>query len=239
MSPAARRDEIRLAAMMLTRLPVGRIADAPPLARAAWAFPLVGVAPGLAAWAAFAAVGGVAGAWAACLAGILVTGGLHHDGLADYADGIWGGADRARALEIMRDSRIGSYGTLALIGAVGTSAAAIGQAGPGLAAFLFAGVASRLAMLVAMVGMAPARADGLGRMAAGAGGVWPGLVLAGALGAGVGLPALAMAGAGALVAALLARVATARIGGQTGDVLGAVQLGSEVAAWIALAAVAS
>src|SRR3546814_6586134 len=45
---------------------------------------------------------------------ILVTGGLHEDGLADVADGFGGGHDKARKLAIMRDSRIGTYGVLAL-----------------------------------------------------------------------------------------------------------------------------
>ncbi len=238
MSWPARRDEARLAAAMLTRLPVGRIAAAPPLARAAWAFPLVGLLPGLAGWAVFAALGGPVGAWAACLAGVLVTGGLHHDGLADFADGMGGGRDRAHVLEIMRDSRIGSYGVLALVLAVGLVAASVGAAEPGPWPFLFVGVASRLAMLAAMVAMPPARADGMGRLGAGARGIWPGAVLATALAAVTGPVALAMAVAAAAAALVLARLAARRIGGQTGDVLGAVQQGAEIAAWVTFATLA-
>ncbi len=232
---ARRRDELRLAVAMLTRLPVGRIDPAPPLSRAAWAFPLAGLAPGVAMWAVFAALGGGPGAWAACLAGALATGALHHDGLADFADGIGGGRDRAHALEIMRDSRVGSYGVLALVLGVGAMASAIAAAEPRLWEFLFVAVGSRWAMLAVMVGLPPAREDGLGRLAAGAGGLWPGAAAAAVLGLAVGPVALAMAAAGGGAAALLAGLARRRIGGQTGDVLGAVQLGAEVAAWVTLA----
>ncbi|MDZ7905514.1 MAG: adenosylcobinamide-GDP ribazoletransferase [Cypionkella sp.] len=115
--------DLQLALMLLTRLPAGHLAqagDPPPLARAVWAYPIVGALVG--AMGAGVLVGaatlGLAPSIAATLAlavCILATGGLHEDGLADVADGFGGGQDRARKLEIMRDSRIGSYGTLALI----------------------------------------------------------------------------------------------------------------------------
>ncbi len=235
MSAGERAREARLAVTMLTRLPAGRIDDPPPLGAAVWAFPLVGVLPGLAMWAVFAALGGPVGALAAGLAGALLTGGLHHDGLADFADGMGGGRDRAHVLEIMRDSRIGSYGVLALVFAVALQALSVAEAAPGPVAFLCLGVASRFAMLVAMVRLPPAREDGLGRMAAGARGLWPGAALVAALGLWLGaaaLPALLALGA---AAAAIARIARVRIGGQTGDVLGAVQVASETAGWVTLA----
>ena len=118
---ACRLTEVQVAFMLLTRLPAGRISGAAPsLADAVWAYPIVGVIVGsigaavlggalaLGLPATIAAVLGIT----AC---ILATGGLHEDGLADLADGFGGGRDAARKLEIMRDSRIGSYGTLALI----------------------------------------------------------------------------------------------------------------------------
>src|SRR3989338_4047668 len=103
---------------LLTRIPV-------PLARAprpdaCWGWPVVGLAvAGIAAVAGAVAMGcGVpAGPAAALVLGVqaLLTGGLHEDGLADTADGLFGGRDKERRLEIMKDSRIGSYGTLALL----------------------------------------------------------------------------------------------------------------------------
>ena len=116
----ARATEVQLALMLLTRLPAGRIDPAPTIAAAAWAFPLAGAVVGvLQALVLIAAIGlGLPMAMAAGLAlaaGVLATGGLHEDGLADCADGFGGGRSPARKLEIMRDSRIGSYGALALI----------------------------------------------------------------------------------------------------------------------------
>ncbi|CAM4228448.1 adenosylcobinamide-GDP ribazoletransferase [Palleronia rufa] len=234
----SRRDELRLAVTFLTRVPVGRIDPLPDMGSARWAFPLAGVLPGLAAWVAFAAVGGALGGALAVLAAVLVTGGLHHDGLADTADGLWSGRDRARMLEIMRNSTVGSWGVLALVLAVALPTLAMARAAPGLAAFLLIGVASRAAMLAVLQALPPVRPDGLGRSAAGRGGLWPGLAVTAMLAVWTGAAAFAALAAMALTALFLARVARARIGGQTGDVLGAVQVASEVAGWVTLATLA-
>ena len=242
---SARFDQVRLAMMLLTRLPVGRIAgEAPAMARAQWAFPLVGLVIGALGWGVFAlaTVLGLAPVIAAILsllASALATGGMHFDGLADFADGWGGGTDRARTLEIMRDSRIGSYGVLALILFSALLAAGISEAASGIA-FLLAGVGSRLCMLVALVFMPPARTDGLGRMAAGKG---ASSLIAGAVICAVLVLLAGPAGAFSLVAAgltliLIGQSALRRIGGQTGDVLGAIQLATEAAIWIILAAFA-
>ena len=233
---------------LLTRLPVpGGAGDRG--ARAAWAYPLAGAVVGALAGAA----GGAAlllGLPVAVAAGvalavqIVVTGALHEDGLADSADGFWGGATRERRLEIMRDSRIGSFGALALILSAGlrwSMLAALPPLGLVLAP-VAAGALSRAGMVGAMASLPQARPGGLaasvGRpgpvTAALAGGV--GLALAGLA---VGPPAAfvaAVAVAGAAAAA--AAAARAKLGGQTGDVLGAVQQAGEVAALGALAALA-
>lgn len=248
MSPRRRIDQMRLAAMMLTRVPMGRLTDpAPSLTEARWAFPVVGLPLGLAAWGAFA------GATALCLpplAAALValgtlatlTGGLHHDGFADFADGM-GGRDRAHRLEIMRDSRVGSYGVIALIFAV--SLAASGLSALPLSAwagFVLVSVFSRVAMLVLLDTLPPAREDGLGRLAAEAGPalpwrVWlPGIILTGGVVLLSGPAALAVLAAMALAALIVARQARRALGGQTGDVLGAAQLASETVGWLTLAA---
>lgn len=240
--------DLAVALMLLTRLPLPRLPDAwfADQGRAAWAFPLAGLA--VAAPAAALAWGAQAlgaGAWVAaglCLAvQVTLSGAMHEDGLADTADGLWGGADPARRLEIMRDSRIGTYGVIALILGLGLRWGA-------LAALLGAGhfwapvaaaMLSRGLMPSVMAALPSARRDGLAR---GVGAVsWP--VAALALGLGVGAMAL-VAGSAAVPAVLaaalavagLARQARARIGGQTGDILGAVQQLAEIAALVAMQA---
>jgi adenosylcobinamide-GDP ribazoletransferase len=94
------------------------------VAAMAWALP---GGAGVAAVAGGAEAPGVAGggvapwvaAWAVALGGVWITGGFHEDGLADLADGLGGSFDRQRALEIMKDSRIGAYGAMALVLALG------------------------------------------------------------------------------------------------------------------------
>ena len=240
---ARRLSEARLALMLLTRIPAGQLAEpVPGLEAARWAFPLVGVLTGALGWAAFALARqlGLGAELAAVLAFgalALVTGGLHLDGLADFTDG-FGGRDRARRLEIMRDSRIGSYGVVALIVVSAAQVLAMAQAGGDFAAFLLAGVLSRFAMLALLVWLPPARADGMGRAAAGRASavLVPGAVLGVALmlfSGGAGLPALV---AGGLAAGFVGLSAKRRLGGQTGDVLGAAQILSEIAIWLVLAA---
>jgi adenosylcobinamide-GDP ribazoletransferase len=244
--PARRMAEARLALMLLTRLPVGRLAEpAPGLAEARWAWPLAGLAVGAAGWAAFAGAQALglptaAAAWLALGAGALVTGALHEDGLADWADGAGAGGDRARRLEIMADSRIGSFGVVALILSFGLRAAALAALAPGLAAFLAMAVASRAAMLALQEALPPARPGGLGAQASGRGGWRGALGLALGLAAllALGAPGLAAGLAMALAAAALGRHALARLGGQTGDVLGAGQQVAEIAGWLALLALA-
>lgn len=249
--------EAALALVWLTRLPAGRLLPATPpaLARAAWAFPLAGLAVGLigAAVLALAAFAGLPAPVAALLtvgAMILVTGGLHEDGLADFADGS-GGATPERRLEIMRDSRIGSYGVLALIVTIGLRVAAVAAlfGDPWLAAAALAGMAaaSRAGMAAGLGLMPPARRDGLGHAAG-----RPGRgAVAAALALGVAAllppalclphpPAAWLLPAAAMAAAQLwlARRAMRGLGGQTGDVLGAMQQAGEVAGLVALTALA-
>ena len=114
--------DIRAGLGLLTRLPVtvnGPRATARGAA-AAWAWPVAGAIVGVfgaaAAWGALA-LGLTPGIAAAVALGaqMMITGALHEDGLADSADGLWGGWDKARRLAIMKDSHIGTYGVLALL----------------------------------------------------------------------------------------------------------------------------
>ena len=239
--------EAQVALILLTRLPAGRLPDPPPaIAASVWAFPLAGLAAGGLAAAALVGVA-MAGMPVALAAGlalglqIVLTGALHEDGLADLADGFWGGATPERRLEIMRDSRIGSYGVLALILSVGlrwVALAYLAEIDPVLAgiALLCAAMTSRALPAVMLAALPPARSDGLGR-AAGRARFGPALVAV-LLAAFPALLLPAVLWAMALQAALgvaLARLALRRIGGQTGDVLGAAQQVAEIAALVLLA----
>ncbi|WP_299395665.1 adenosylcobinamide-GDP ribazoletransferase [Pelagibius sp.] len=247
---------MKVALTLLTRLPVpqppaaGASEMQAPLARASRCYPvvgaLIGALGGLALLAADALqLPALIAALLAVAATILATGALHEDGLADVADGFGGGRDRARKLAIMRDSRIGSYGVLALVFSVALRSAALAaiaavDAGQAAIALLAAQCLSRAGLGTIMAGLPGARADGLaaavGRprgadaLAAAAVGVLAAVLL---------LPwhaaALALLGAAAASAGV-AVLARRQIGGYTGDVLGAAQQLSEIAVLLVLAA---
>jgi len=237
-----------MAVGFFTRIPITVPAEPKwPLAEAAWAFPLVGAGIGAVAAFAFLAaqligLGDWPSALLAVLSGLVLTGALHEDGLADTADGIFGGGDRQRRLEIMRDSRHGTFAVLALVLSVSLRAAVLAQIGEVVSAGLAlvaAHAGSRALLAAVMWVLSPARADGLG---AGAGrpgsvAVIAALLVAFAVGVAAlgpmhGLVAIAIAAAAVAAAAAIAH---RRIGGYTGDVLGALQQIGEIA--ILLAAV--
>lgn len=238
-------DEAKASVGFLTRLPVSFKAEPPALAEAAWAFPVAGLIPGcfagLTLWAAIAL--GLpplaAGLLALAIAGA-VTGALHEDGLADCGDAIAAPGDRARRLEIMRDSRIGAHGGLALIITVGlraTALAALGAADLWWAAGL-ALAAARAAPVPLMRCLPLARADGLAAYAGRPD--WLRTVAAVAL-ATVLLASIGPMGLIALVIAagtlfLWALLAKRCFGGYTGDVLGAAEQFAECALLLTLAA---
>jgi len=229
-----------LPAMMafFSRLQVAPRAPAPDFRASAWAWPLAGLLIALIPAALLAMLRGAgvppfAAAAVALAALAAVTGALHEDGLADTADGFGGGRDRAAKLAIMRDSRLGTYGTLALLftGLVRVASLAVLVVDPGRGALvlLMVAVVSRALALWHWTEMPPARADGL----AAAGGRPDGLSLmiglaTGALAAipliimafGATLFALALAVLGAFAFNSLCR---RQIGGHTGDTLGAAQ----------------
>lgn len=238
--------DLPLALVLLTRLPLPHL-PRPVFDRqssAVWAFPLVGLVIGALAcaggWIAFA-IDLPVSANAVLVVAILIltTGAMHEDGLADTADGLWGGFDKERRLEIMKDSHIGTYGVLALIlsqllryGAI----AALISAGA-LWSLLVACIWSRALMPVLMAALPNARQSGLSH----------GVGRPGALQVGVGLGlaialCLMLAGYSVLVVLLtaclsvtvLALIAKNKIGGQTGDILGASQQVAELTCLLAL-----
>nr|WP_245524111.1 adenosylcobinamide-GDP ribazoletransferase [Methylobacterium nonmethylotrophicum] len=214
--------------------------------------PLAGLAIGLpgAVAAAAALALGLGPFLAATLAlafAVLVTGALHEDGLADVADGFGGGTSPARRLEIMRDSRIGAYGAVALvlscalrIGAIATLADRIGWRVA--VALLAVAALSRTAALWPLCRLPPARPDGAAHAVGRPSGTthataWALCLALLALAGLLGLPwlGLCLAGLLALVAAwTLTRMAERLVGGQTGDVIGASQQLAEIAALLAL-----
>jgi adenosylcobinamide-GDP ribazoletransferase len=231
-----RRRLIELAAAfaLLTRLPVNRF-DLPRLtvpSQAAWAYPVVGAVIGAIGgaiyWIAYSlSCPPALAAICALVAMILATGAMHEDGLADFADGL-AGDTKERSLSIMRDHQIGTYGVIALVLSLavrGAAIALIAEPHAVMAALIGAEAASRLSAVLVMAALPPARRDGLS--------------------ASVGSPAAGLAGAALLLtfviawlvlpflvslllivsaiasAVVIGSVAQSRLGGQTGDVLGA------------------
>jgi adenosylcobinamide-GDP ribazoletransferase len=240
-----------VAGMFLTRLPFPLVkngAQKGPLAKSMRAFPLIGVLVGLIAglvlmiMAAFG-LGPLGSAFVGLASGVLVTGALHEDGLADVADGFGGGNTVEKKLKIMRDSRIGAYGVLAVVFSVGIRAAALGGiAAPELAAAIMVAAAalSRGLLPATMYMLKPARKSGLAQRAGSPDqegwfkalllGILIGFLFLGPLG---GLLALI---AGASAASFVAWFCHQQIGGYTGDTLGAGQQSAEVSILIAVAA---
>ena len=181
---------------------------------------------------------------------VVLTGGLHEDGLSDTADGLGGGRNRERALEIMKDSRIGSYGALALgislLVRVSALSALITEASPAVAALALIGSASlsRGAMVWHWRHLPPAKADGVAakvgvpaasalRTAVASGlAVFAVLLLA----AGLSLVTVAVTVLAGLLATFLFTLhVNNRLQGHTGDTIGATQ---QVADMVLLAALA-
>jgi adenosylcobinamide-GDP ribazoletransferase len=227
----------------MTRLPLPVPRDAPPERQraAVWAYPVAGALIGLIVAGAFgAAVSiGLSGAMAAAIAlaaSALLTGCLHEDGLADTADGLGGGGTKERKLEIMRDSRIGTFGVMALVAAFALKWSALASleipsyAAPAL---IVAHATARGILPVMLLSLGPAREEGLGAAAARP----PLAACLVAIGLSAAFPPLLwpleaalLAIAAALAAvALVGFLAERQIGGHTGDVLGAAEQAAEIA----------
>ena len=241
---ASRFDQLRLAFMLLTRLPMGRLSDpVPPLQAVGWAYPVVGLLCGFVLWGfwfACAALGlpSVMSAILSLMGIALLTGALHFDALADCADGLGGGRDRDHRLDIMRDSRLGSYGALALvlIVALWLAAGSALASQPPFWELLTIGAGSRFAMLVLQIVLPAARKDGLGHMAGRPGAlqaVFGGLICAFPL-IFLAVPFWVILIPILVVTGLVYWRTKVLLGGQTGDILGAAQILSETAALCAV-----
>lgn len=252
-----------VATMFLTRLPIP--APKAGLAGAAAAFPLVGLLVGAAGggmfWlATLLQLPPLAGGLLAVAAMAVLTGALHEDGFADMADGL-AGKTPEDSIRIMRDSGTGAFGVLALILGTGLRVAALAAiAAPAIVGKITAGKAvittpveplavlfalmaaaalSRAVLPAIMYGLPAASATGqaarAGRPQAvdvGIGLVIAGLAVLFLLGFTDAIVAMAVGAGAALAVALIARY---RLGGHTGDVLGAAQQTTEIAVLLAVA----
>lgn len=228
----------------LTVLPAGARRDENGglgLAGATWAFPLVGlVVAGILAGADFLlsrVASPLSSSVLTVTIWVLVTGAMNLDGLSDTADGFMVSALRERRLEIMRDSHVGAFGAVALVlllvAKVAFLSALRGQGR--LFALLFAPAFSRVAVVLVAGFVSPARKDGMGKALAA-----NGLSLAvntltiSLLIVGFGFPAALAAVAVAVTTFAWCAIALLKIGGYTGDVLGAIIETSEAAVLLAL-----
>lgn len=234
---------LRSAMAFLTVLPVATSEGAPGERLGRAYFPAIGAVVGLLSAGVFAFLDAfttpLLAAVAATATLALLTGALHLDGLADSADGLFGGGDVARRLEVMRDPRLGSFGTVALVLVLVGEIAAIASMSPGraAAALVIAGALSRLAMLFVITLVPYVRASGLGVAAGDSSHRGFDLALGSAFAAAAclldwrrALLAVCLVAVTALAVVVLAR---RRLGGATGDVYGATAELSMLAALIA------
>lgn len=230
-----------IALQFFTRLPIPRWVGFQPhwLHHASRYFPLVGLVVGSATaavyWAAAQVLPPAVAVLLSTAAGIYLTGAFHEDGFADACDGLGGGLTRERALEIMKDSRIGAYGAIGIVLLLAVKCAALAQLPPfaAIGALLVAHPLSRLMAASLIWRMDYARAEGKAKpMAEQMSGAefliataccLPAVLAAAGLGwldwRGIAIGGVAMA----LVTLWFARKLQRRLGGYTGDCLGAVQ----------------
>lgn len=267
MKPLQALRHFLLALQFFTRIPItGRLADwvgySPAMLRAsAGHFPGVGWVVGAVAAAVLAValyllppgpLGALVAAGLATAATVWLTGAFHEDGLADTADGLGGSASKERALAIMKDSRIGSYGAVALVLVVGLKialTALLAERGAALAAIavLYAHVLSRAAPLDVMwrlpyIGDADGSkskplAESITRESIGTGLAWA-LPALGLMWWALGLWQIAVAIVPWMIAlGQMRRLLLRRLEGFTGDTLGATQQLCELALLLGVALV--
>lgn len=242
-------DDFRTAVAFLTRLPMPHPDGAMPpnFVRAHRMFPLVGALIGAAVGLLclglrYAGVPDLAAAALALGGSAILTGALHEDGLADVADGFGGGRNLEAKLEIMRDSRLGTYGAVGLLVSFAAKLSALAAIPDShVVPALIAAHALARGILPAMSMNLPyARKDGLARNA----GQPDAAISAMAGGLALVIALLSLSWTNAMFAALaaglcgfcMAWLAMRQIGGQTGDVLGGAEQVSETAILVLLAA---
>lgn len=235
---------LRRAWSFLTRLPGGdHPRDDQQLGRSVPWFPVVGAVVGALSGAVYWALHGPLGAPLAAVlavaASAAATGALHEDGLADTADAL-GGTSHQRRLEIMKDSRVGAFGVLALVLSTLVRVFAVSSLDPadGLVALVLAHMVGR-STAVATMGLVPATGDaGLGHSyTAHLPRAWTivAVLVSSAAAASLGLPGVVALAAAVAAAAAVGLVARRAFGGTTGDVLGAIEQVAEMAVLLSAA----
>jgi adenosylcobinamide-GDP ribazoletransferase len=247
--------EVLVSLRFLTRIPVPFIStiDPPSLARSMRFFGVAGAMIGVLNGVVLVAlnllhVPVMIAAIITCGFGLVLTGALHEDGLADSADGLFGGRDQERRLLIMKDSRIGTYGASALMVALllRMSAYMTMMVLPGYIVIMLlatTGAFSRAMVVDMMWATKSARSEGLSASAGRpsrnsalfvilTSGIFA-LYACAFISADVGILAVAAA---SLLTALIRRTSIRLIGGQTGDICGAVQVVAELGMLVAIAA---
>lgn len=238
--------DLAIAFVFFTRLPIRVDGDvsAADIARASRYYPLVGLAVGLWIGLVYATMGfffpPLLAATLAALAGAIATGAFHEDALGDVADGFGGGFTRERKLEIMKDSRHGTYGVLAMVFALLLRVQAIAMLPLGLAVAAVAAshALSRTGIVWMLWRLPVARAEGLGADAHRLS--WREPVMASILGLAIALTLVgpiwaAAAGLAAVLATLVvSKVSMRQVQGITGDVLGSAQQVAELFALLTL-----
>ena len=245
-------DDLQICLMFLTRIPVpgGLALSNPSLSNACRFFPVIGSLVGVIGAIVLAAADqlglpqGVS-VLLAVAAMVMVTGGLHEDGLSDTADGLGGGSNKDRRLEIMKDSRVGAFGVIALVLIIGLKWAGLAalSIGPAALALVVGAVISRGILPLFMRYLPPAKDDGLSANAGRPGFSQVAISLAITLvvafiGLGFWLT-IGVAIVVALVTGAMSFWVKVKIGGQTGDVLGALQQLGEISVILTLAAAAT
>lgn len=226
--------DLRAAISFLTRVPVATSGEHNHAAAVPW-FPFVGTLVGLGVGGAMAGlvhlVPSFVAAAVAVLLGVRITGGFHEDGLADVADAFAGAWTPAARLEMMKDPLHGTYGVAAMCGSIVLRIACVASLGASpataFAALVAAHTLGRAGAIVLMAKVAPARADGLGfdvarsmRGSRVAMGVVAGVAVAGVATGWWAGPFLLATAVGT---AYIGRLAVRKVGGVTGDVLGAAE----------------
>ena len=233
-------EDILVALSLLTRLPIKVPRHAFDRAHlAVWAYGIPGFIWALSVWsiAILCQAGGLPLGIATALGlttGIIITGAIHEDGLADSVDGLWGGWDPESRLEVMLDSRLGAYGAIALISCILVRwqlITSVFQLNVTFTALVLAGCLGRSVLPVIMAMFAPARKKGLSYSVGRPSG--PNIYIAFvtmtlfafiSLGA-KGLILCILAATTALMCALIAKL---KVGGQSGDILGAIAIITEI-----------
>jgi adenosylcobinamide-GDP ribazoletransferase len=242
---------LRASFTFLTRVPVGGF----PYPKATWQwitlwFPLVGLMIGGAQWALWESLAGLSD-WTRCilvvLSGVLITGAFHEDGLSDSVDGLGGGYEPEAVLRIIKDSRIGAFGSLALFFVIFLKISLLVDLGEEIIWGLLLGQALSRASPVVQLAIIPYAntsdpksksrdvAESGVLQALGAG-LWTVAILGCGVVLGLKLmTALLIVGALILVGALWGLYIYRRVGGLAGDFLGATQQLSEIAILLVLA----